>query len=487
MENTLKINNTLTRKLEAFKPIEDKKVRMYACGITVYDESHVGHASQAIIFDTIRRILQYLGYHVTYVRNFTDIDDKIIKKANETGKTPTEISELYIQDSIDDLKSLKVRSADHEPKVTEHVPDIVNFIQEIIDNGFAYVQDGEVLFDVMKFHQEKAYGRLSGQKLDELVSADETQNKKNPQDFSLWKPHKEGEPFWESPWGPGRPGWHIECSVMASRYLGDTLDIHGGGHDLVFPHHENEIAQSEARSSKPFSNYWIHNGLVMVDGRKMSKSLGNFYTIKEIVKKFHPDIVRYTVFSNHYSSHIDFAESIFRNSSKRVHYYYKTLQAIDQAIATIQPANEDNLLPELIDGIQANFRAAVSDNFNTAKALASFSDLFAQLNTFITQKKPKMKQKIHTLKLFRQEFAKVAEVLGMLDENPAEFLESFRTRFLAENNLKLEDIQAKITERVEAKKNKDYETADRIREELNKQKIQLMDTPQGVEWDVHFE
>jgi len=242
-----------------------------------------------------------------------------------------------------------------------------------VDKGYAYVTNHEVLFDVFKF---KDYGKLSKQKIEQLVSTEDTPNKKNPLDFSLWKPAKEGEPSWDSPWGPGRPGWHIECSVMANTYLGETLDIHGGGLDLVFPHHENEIAQSEACTGKPFANYWIHNGLVMVDGKKMAKSLGNFYTIKDIVKKFHPDIIRFTILSNHYSSNIDFAESIFITSSKRIYYFYKTLNTINQLIKAHTPAHETNLLPEIIDGIQADFRDAVMDNFNTARAIANLSDFF---------------------------------------------------------------------------------------------------------------
>jgi cysteinyl-tRNA synthetase len=457
---------------------------MYACGITVYDESHVGHASQAIIFDTIRNILEYLGYKVTYVRNFTDIEDKIINKAKATGKTTTEISSFYIEDSSKDLASLKVRPADHEPKVTDHVEDIIAFVQRLVDKGYAYVKNNEVLFDVLKF---KDYGKLSKQKIEQLVSTEDTPNKKNPLDFSLWKPAKEGEPSWDSPWGPGRPGWHIECSVMANTYLGETLDIHGGGLDLVFPHHENEIAQSEACTGKPFANYWIHNGLIMVGGRKMAKSLGNFYTIKDIVKKFHPDIIRFTILSNHYSSNIDFAESIFMTSSKRVYYFYKTLRTVNQLIKAHAPAHETNRLPDVIDGIQADFRSAVMDNFNTARAIANLSDLFTQINTFITAKAPKIKEKIYTLQRFRGEFGVIAGVLGIFNEDPAVFINEYKQKFLQEHNISLKEIEEKIEARTQARKNKDYETADKIRNELNEQKIMLQDTPQGVEWDVILE
>ena len=484
MDNELRIYSTLSRKVEPFRTINENEVRMYACGITVYDESHVGHASQAIIFDTIRNILEYLGYNVTYVRNFTDIEDKIINKAKATGKTTSEISSFYIEDSSKDLASLKVRPADHEPRVTDHVEDIIEFVQRLVDKGYAYVKNNEVLFDVLKF---KDYGKLSKQKVGQLVSTEDTPNKKNPLDFSLWKPAKEGEPSWDSPWGPGRPGWHIECSVMANTYLGETLDIHGGGLDLVFPHHENEIAQSEACTGKPFANYWIHNGLVMVDGRKMAKSLGNFYTIKDIVKKFHPDIIRFTILSNHYSSNIDFAVSIFRTSSKRVYYFYKTLNIVNQLIDAHDPANGTNLLPEVIDSIQTDFRNAVMDNFNTAKAIANLSELFNKINAFITAKKPKMKQKIHTLQRFREEFGVIAGVLGFFNQSPEGFINEYKEKFLQEHGISLAEIEEKLESRTRARVNRDYETADSIRNELKEQKIMLQDTPRGVEWDVSLD
>ncbi len=271
---------------------------------------------------------------------------------------------------------------------------------------------------------------------------------------------------------------------MANKYLGKTLDIHGGGLDLIFPHHENEIAQSEACSGQPFANYWVHNGLVMVDGKKMAKSLGNFYTIKDILKKFHPDIIRFTVFSNHYSSNIDFAESIFTTSSKRVYYFYKTLNTVDQLLKTFPPGDEINLLPEVIAGIREGFREAVLDNFNTARVLANFSELFTQINAFLSAPKPKMKQKAYTLRLFREEFKKVADVLGIFDEAPEAFIKEFKQRFLKEHNISAVEIEEKIAVRAEARKNKDFETADIIRQQMKERKIMIQDTPQGVEWDV---
>jgi cysteinyl-tRNA synthetase len=287
---SIKVYNTLSKKVEEFIPLQPDRVTMYACGITVYDEAHIGHASQAVFFDVIRTYLVHKGHKVSYVRNFTDIDDKIIKRANETKKLASEISEKYIAETRNDLAKIKVRPADIEPKVTEHIPDIIAFIEALISKGFAYPSAGDVLFSVEKCAD---YGKLSNRTVEDLMGLELDSKKKNPADFSLWKAAKQGEPSWDSPWGKGRPGWHIECSVMARKYLGDTLDIHGGGIDLLFPHHENEIAQSESLTGKPLSRYWLHNGLVMVNNQKMSKSLGNFYTIKEALEKFEPDVIRY--------------------------------------------------------------------------------------------------------------------------------------------------------------------------------------------------
>ncbi len=478
----IKLYNTLSRTLEIFKSTKPNHVDMYACGITVQDYSHIGHARQAIVFDVIRKFLEFAGYSVTYVRNFTDIDDKIIAKAITQGKTATEISEFFIAESSKDLHSLKVDGATVEPKVTEHIPDIIAFIQRLIDKGHAYVSNGEVLFDVQSF---KDYGKLSNRKLDDQVSDDVSPNKRNPQDFSLWKPAKPNEPFWDSPWGTGRPGWHIECSVMSHKYLGETFDIHGGGHDLVFPHHENEIAQSEACTGKPFANYWIHNGLVMVNGQKMSKSLGNFYTIKDAVAKFPVDVIRYVVLSHNYSTAIDFSEDIFLNARKRTHYFYKSLAQMD-SIAGLQ-GKDENLLCDIITLLTSGFNDAMCDNFNTARVVALWSDSFKAMNDFITDKKNKPADKAFTVREFLKAFRIQAKLMRLFDEAPIEFLTAMKHSVIAQNGITEAQIQTKITERTEARKNKDFARSDAIRDELASMKIALLDTPNGTEWDVIFD
>lgn len=478
----LKLYNTLSRTLEVFKPVTPGEVKMYACGITVQDHSHIGHARQAIVFDVLRKFLEFAGYKVTYIRNFTDVDDKIIAKAIAQGKESHEISEYFIAESQKDLAALKVDGATIEPKVTEHIPDIIAFIQRLVDKGHAYVSDGEVLFDVQSF---EGYGKLSNRKLDDQVSDDPSPNKRNPQDFSLWKPAKPQEPFWESPWGPGRPGWHIECSVMSHKYLGETFDIHGGGHDLVFPHHENEIAQSEACTGKPFANYWIHNGLVMVNGQKMSKSLGNFYTIKDALAKFPVDVIRYVVLSHNYSTAIDFSEDIFLNARKRTHYFYKSLAQMDN-IAALE-GKQDPLLQETIAALTNGFTDAMCDNFNTARVIALWSDSFKAANDFIADKKTKPADKAYAVREFLKAFRIQANLMHLFDETPSEFLTTMKHSVITQNGITEAHIQAKITERAEARKNKDFARSDAIRDELATMKIALLDTPNGTEWDVIFD
>jgi|YNPMSStandDraft_1061717.scaffolds.fasta_scaffold00224_6 cysteinyl-tRNA synthetase len=513
----IKIYNTMTRKIEEFIPLNPPYVNMYACGITVYDEAHIGHGYQAIIFDTIRQYLNYKGYKVKYVRNFTDIDDKIIKKANETKRNFFEITEYYINDSLNDLRKLKVKDADIQPKVTDHIDDIIKFIQVLIDKEMAYVSDGEVLFDTRKFSQ---YGKLSKISIEENISEndseEEKKRKKHFSDFSLWKPAKPNEPSWNSPWGKGRPGWHIECSVMAMKYLGKTLDIHGGGQDLVFPHHENEIAQSEAYSGEEFAKYWIHNGLVMVNGQKMSKSLGNFFTIKDILKIYQPDIIRFIVFSNHYSSPINFSLDIFKIASKRVYYFYSTLEKIFEMSIKFRFTNsflidESNIIKEIdvsllksdlnnfknnnnfknyfniIDEMKSKFIEYMDDNFNTAKVIGLFSEIFKKINDFIDSKYFKDDLKVSFLIYFYSEFIKIANVLNIFNENPSIFINEFKLRFLKELNIDENYLNQKIKERIEYKKNKQYEKADKIRDELlEKYNIKLLDTKEGTNWMINF-
>ena len=468
----LKFYSTLTRKVEEFIPITKGEVKMYGCGITVYDEAHLGHASQAVIFDVIRNYLEFIGNKVTYVRNFTDVDDKIIAKANEKNVNISDITEKYIESSRSDLATLKCSSATIEPKATETIPDIVEFIKDLVDKKFAYVVDGEVLFDVTTF---KDYGQLSGRKLENMINPDESTHKKNPQDFSLWKPSKPGEPQWDSPWGVGRPGWHIECSVMADKFLGHNIDIHGGGMDLIFPHHENEIAQSQSRNGVKFANYWIHNGLVMINGVKMSKSLGNFLTIKEVLKNNHPDVIRYLIISHSYSSPIDFSPELLKVSSKKIYSFYKTLSLIDQVIKDNNTTNTTEL--NFIDNIVEDFTKNMDNNFNTPAVFADINNYFTQINNTLKT------LKIDSLQKFKSNFAKITSVFKILDENPENFITDFKQKYLSEKNIDLSLIDQKILERQKAKENKDYEISDKIRKELLELGISLQDLGQNTIWD----
>ena len=413
----LRIYNTMTGKKEEFVPLHDRKVGMYACGVTVYDLCHIGHARSAIVFDAINRYLQYRQYEVTFVRNFTDIDDKIIKRANEERVDFKIIAEKYIDEFNIDMGKFRLAKPQVEPKATEHIPEMIALISTLIEKGYAYQGGGDVFFSVEKFNE---YGKLSKRNLEEMqagarVGVDE--KKENPLDFALWKASKPGEPFWESPWGKGRPGWHIECSVMSQKYLGETFDIHGGGKDLIFPHHENEIAQSEAATGKPFARYWIHNGFVNINREKMSKSLGNILTLKEIFKDWHPEVIRLFLLSSHYRSQVDFSFDTLSESKSALDRFYATLGAIQEelkrsASSQVQilpsPLREDGLprgvmkdtpqgkgggvspikdARQIIESFQARFEEAMDDDFNTAQALGYFYDLQRHLNSLLDTSK----------------------------------------------------------------------------------------------------
>jgi cysteinyl-tRNA synthetase len=468
-----KIYSSLTRKVEDFVPIKDKELKMYACGITVYDEAHLGHAAQAVIFDVIRNYFEFNGYKVTYVRNFTDIDDKIIDKANQKKVSINEITEKYIESTRSDLALLKCKPATIEPKATETIPEIIEFVSDLISKEYAYVVDGEVFFDTTKY---KEYGKLSGRKLENMMSPDESTNKKSPQDFSLWKAAKPNEPSWDSPWGKGRPGWHIECSVMADKFLGHTIDIHGGGLDLVFPHHENEVAQSEARNNAKFANYWIHNGLIMVNGVKMSKSLGNFMTIKELLRDYHPDVIRYLIISHSYTSPIDFSLDLLKVSAKKVYSFYKTLYEINQIISNNTSNNTTNL--DFIDTMISDFKDNMDNNFNTPAVFASINNYFTSINNTLKT------VKVDSLKKFIQNFNQITSVFKILDENPSEFVNNFKNKFLQDKNISLDLINQKIKDRKIAKESKNYPLADEIRKELLDLGITLQDNSLDTNWDI---
>lgn len=478
----IKIYNTLTRKVEKFIPLKEKKVTIYACGVTTYDEIHVGHARQAIFFDVVRNYFEYLGFNVVYVRNYTDIDDKIINRANRENKTPSEVSEYYIQESINDLLKLKVNRANYEPKVTECISDIIKYIQDLIDSGNAYVNNGEVLFDVESF---SGYGKLSHANRDEMLNGEISANKRNQSDFSLWKPAKEGEPFWISPWGNGRPGWHIECSVMSQKYLGETIDIHGGGIDLLFPHHENEIAQSEAHNKKPFVRYWMHNGLVTVNGVKMSKSLGNFTTVKDILKDNYIEDIRYMILAQNYSSEIDFSHELFLNAKKRMYYFYKTLYKINTLVNDINIfASESPKTPLVIQNIEKNFFESMDDNFNTVKVFANISEMFNALNEIISSNSISQGEKKSIFTFFKSKLFIFSKVLRIFEEEPANYIDRLENDELRRNGIDRKFVVTKIEERKKLKIDKKYVEADKIREELLNKNVTVKDSGDDTDWEV---
>ena len=466
----MKLYNTLTRQKEEFVPIEEGKVKMYVCGPTVYNYIHIGNARPYVVFDTVRRYFEYKGYEVTYVQNFTDVDDKIIKKANEEHSTMEEISGRYIKEAFTDADGLNVKRATVHPRVTQEMDNIIAMIQTLIDKGYAYENDGTVYFNTKK---DKGYGKLSKKNLDELiagaserVSLDEA--KINSTDFVLWKPFKPGEPKWQSPWGEGRPGWHIECSVMAKKYLGDTIDIHAGGEDLIFPHHENEIAQSECANGCEFAHYWLHNGFITINNEKMSKSAGNFFTVREIAAEFPYEVIRFFILNGHYRMPLNFSRELLQscqNGLERIKNCKKDLEhyTANAAVESIT-AEEKEKLSE-IDAFRTQFEAAMDDDFNTADAVTAIYELVRYSNKA-------MKEGVSRefAKKALDEMVALCEVLGLNRQEEEKQDED------------AEKIEALIAKRTEAKKNKDFATADAIRDELSAMGITIKDTRQGVQW-----
>lgn len=463
----MKLYNTLTRKKEEFIPLEEGKVKMYVCGPTVYDYIHIGNARPYVIFDTIRRYMEYKGYEVTYVQNFTDVDDKIINKANKEGVDSTVISERYIAEALKDAEGLNVKPATFNPKVTEEMDNIIEMIKTLIDKGHAYHIKGSVYYDTKSF---KNYGKLSGKNIDDLEAGARIEidkEKKNPMDFVLWKPKKPGEPSWPSPWGDGRPGWHIECSVMAKKYLGNTIDIHAGGEDLVFPHHENEIAQSEAANDAEFAKYWLHNGFINVDNKKMSKSLGNFFTLREIVAEVPYDVVRFFILSGHYRSPINFSRELMEaagNGLDRIKNCVKSLGFIEQN-TTGNMTDEEKKLFEEADKFRENFESAMDDDFNTADAVTAIFEItkFANLNINENSSNEFVRE-------IKNKILALCDILGI---QPEEKLSS---------KVDVNEIEALIEKRTNAKKSKDFATADAIRQQLLDMGVIIEDTRAGVRW-----
>ena len=466
----MKVYNTLTKAKEEFVPMEEGKVRMYVCGPTVYNDIHIGNARPMIIFDTVRRYLEYKGYDVNYVSNFTDVDDKIIKKANEEGVLPEVISERYIKSVKEDMKSLNIKPATKNPKATEEIDGMIEMISELIKKGYAYEKNGTVYFKTRSF---EGYGKLSKKNMDDLeaghreikvAGADE---KEDALDFVLWKPKKEGEPYWESPWSEGRPGWHIECSVMSKKYLGNQIDIHAGGEDLIFPHHENEIAQSEAANGEEFAKYWLHNGFLNIDNKKMSKSEGNFFTVKEIGEQYPFEVLRFFMLSGaHYRMPLNFSKDLMeaaKNSLERIMNAIERLARLNEKAEDKSSTEEENQVVAQIEELQKKFEMAMEDDFNTADAIAAIFEMVKAANSKLDENtsKPVIGKIQHII-------LSLCEVLGMRTEKKEEILD--------------DEIEKLIQERQEARKNKDFKRADEIRDLLLEKGIVLEDTREGVRW-----
>lgn len=458
------IYNTLTRKKEEFTPLEENKVKMYVCGPTVYNYIHIGNARPAIVFDTVRRYFEFRGYDVNYVSNFTDVDDKLIKAANELGEDVPAIAERFIGAYFEDVSALGCKKADIHPRVTENMDIIIDFIQALIDKGFAYKSEGDVYYRTREF---KEYGKLSHQSIDELrvgARIEVGDKKQDALDFVLWKSAKPGEIYWESPWGNGRPGWHIECSAMAKRYLGETIDIHAGGQDLAFPHHENEIAQSEAVNGKTFANYWMHNGYINIDNEKMSKSLGNFVLVHDIIKDVDPQVLRFFMLSVHYRHPINYNLELLestKNALERLRTSYANLKHRLQSSTNL--TSDDEAWQEKITAFRNDFIEAMDDDFNTANAISVLFELSKQANYYLQEKNTSEK----VIEAFLQEFEVLFEALGLK---------------LEDEQLLDEEIEELIAKRNQARKDRDFALSDQIRDQLKAMSIILEDTPQGTRW-----
>ena len=456
----MKIFNTLTRTKDVFKPINEGEVKIYACGPTVYNYIHIGNARPLCVFDVLRRYFEWRGLKVNFVQNFTDIDDKLINKANEEGITVPEVAERFIKEFWTDAKGLNVREATVHPKATENIEQIQGIISSLFEQGYAYEAGGDVYYRAKKFDE---YGKLSHQPLEDLEAGARIETgdiKENPMDFCLWKGAKPGEPFWESPWGKGRPGWHIECSAMAGRYLGKTIDIHCGGLDLIFPHHENEIAQSEAANGCEFAHYWMHNGFINVDNHKMSKSLGNFFTVRDVAEKYGYEPIRYLMISSQYRSPINYSVDIIEQAKNSIERLYTCRNNIDFALKNAEEGGE---VPAFIEERKNEFITAMEDDLNTADALAAVFVLVRDINTVIANGAKKL-----ALESCADMFDQLTGVLGLVYNRKTEALDS--------------EIEALFEERTAARKAKDFKTADAIRDKLKEMGIILEDTPQGVKW-----
>ena len=465
----MKLYNTLTKRKEEFVPLEEGKVKMYVCGPTVYNFIHIGNARPMIVFDTARRYMEYKGYEVNFVSNFTDVDDKIIKKAIEEGVSAEEVSERYIKECKKDMADMNVKPATTHPQATKEIDGMIEMIQTLVDKGYAYAVDGTVYFRTRKFNE---YGKLSHKNLDDLRSGNRSllvsgeDQKEDPLDFVLWKPKKEGEPFWVSPWGEGRPGWHIECSVMSKKYLGEEIDIHAGGEDLIFPHHENEIAQSECCNGKIFARYWLHNGFLNIDNRKMSKSLGNFFTVREIGEKYDLQVLRFFMLSAHYRSPLNFSQEIMessKNALERIVTAVTNLKHLSEAAQSENLSEEEQALLKEMGVYRQKFEEAMDDDLNTADAESAVFELVKFANTNAGEKSSK-----EFAEKLKEEIVFLSDILGLLVDKKEESLD--------------DEIEKLIAERQAARKARDFKRADEIRDQLLSQGIILEDTREGVKW-----
>jgi len=478
----ISIYNTLARKKELFQAIEPEKVRMYVCGPTVYDSCHIGHARSVVVFDVISRYLKAQGYDVVYVRNFTDIDDKIIRRATEIGMDPKALADKYIAEFHRDMDALHVERASFEPRVTEHIDDVIKLVEKLLAKKVAYIVDGDVFFAVETFD---AYGKLSNRRLEDMdpgARVDVDPRKRNPFDFILWKSAKPGEPSWTSPWGKGRPGWHIECSAMSARYLGKTFDIHGGGRDLIFPHHENEIAQSEAGHDRAFVRYWIHNGFVNIDKEKMSKSLGNFRMIKDVIQQYHPEAIRLFLLSKQYRKPIDFSQASMEASRAALDRIYVLLLRIDEAIAGTEiPA----MVPEDMP-FWKSFCQAMDDDFNTANGIAVIFNAVRHANRLMDENETGTipRNVLISLSTVKGEILRMGSVLGIGGDEPDTYFHAQRESVLAQEAIDANVIEKLIADRERARQEKDWERADQIRKQLASMNIVLKDQPDGTHWEI---
>jgi cysteinyl-tRNA synthetase len=489
----MQLYNTLSRRKESFKPLNPGKVGLYACGVTVYDDCHLGHARSCVVFEVLVRYLRRRGFQVTWVRNFTDIDDKIILRAQELGQSWKEVAERYIAAFLDDMAALGIPPAQLEPKATEHIPQILALIQRLVDLGFAYAAGGDVFFRVRRFPE---YGKLSRQKIEDMEAGARVEvdpNKEDPLDFVLWKASKPGEPAWNSPWGPGRPGWHIECSAMSIHYLGETFDLHGGGQDLVFPHHENELAQSEAATGKPFARYWLHHGLLTINAEKMSKSLGNFFTVKEVLAKFPAEVVRFFLINCHYRSPLDFSDAALAEAETALLRLYTCLARIQEVLRqhpNLQLQHPVDSYPDSLTleefhrfgSLRARFDAAMDDDLNTGQALGYLFETVRLLNRLLEAPSDDPGY-LTILSEMHDEIVDLGEVLNLLQAEPQAMTTTLRQK-AADLKITPEEIDQLIAARTQARKDKNWSRADAIRNQLLEMDILLEDTPQGTTWKV---